>query len=148
MEVPAAVAQDWTKNFTGANILPFSVQNPGPRNVMDADKQEINFFELIFTDKIHGILVRETNLHAQQKIAVKPNPKWRAVTKEETKAYLGIRMYMSIVRLPERRIYWAKDNFFENFGICIICIVKTRDRFDKVSQYFHTNDRSSIPPNA
>ena len=89
--------------------------------------------------------MRETNLYAQQKIAVKLNPKWRAVTKEEIKAYLGIRMYMSIVKLPETRMYWAKDNFFRNFGICT---VMTRDRFDKISQYFYTNDRSSIPLNA
>ena len=146
MEVQAAVTpQEWTKNFTETNILPFSVQNPGATSVMDAEKEEINFFELIFTDEIYEILVRETNLYAQQKIAVKPDPKWRAVTKEEIKAYLGIRMYMSIVKLPETRMYWAKDIFFGNFGICT---VMTRDRFDKISQYFHTNDRSSIPLNA
>ena len=76
MEIQAAVtAQAWTKNFTETNILPFSVQNPGLTNVMDVDKQQISFLELIFTDEIYGILVRETNLYAQQKIAVKKDPK-------------------------------------------------------------------------
>ena len=146
MEVQAAVtAQEWTKNFTKTNILPFSVQNPGPTNVMDADKQEINFSELILTDEIYERLVRETNLYAQQKIAVKLDPQWRAVTKEEIKAYLGVRIYMSKVKLSETRMYWAKDNFFGNFGICTVMM---RDRFDKVSQYFHTNDRSFISLNA
>ena len=54
-------------------------------------------------------------------------------------------MYMSIGELPETTIYWAKDKFFGNFGICT---VMTRDQFDKISQYFHTNNRSSIPLNA
>ena len=76
MQVQAAVtAQEWTKNLTETNILPFSVQRPGPTNVMHADKQEINFFELIFMDEIYGILVRETNLYAQQKNAMKLDPK-------------------------------------------------------------------------
>ena len=57
----------WTKNFTETSILPFSVQNPGPTNVMNDDKQEINFFELIFADEIYGILVRETNLYANRR---------------------------------------------------------------------------------
>ena len=125
-EIQATVtAQEWTKNFTKTNILPFSVQNPGPTNVMDADDQEINLSELIFTDEIYGILVRETNLYAQQKIAVKPDPQWRAVTKEEIKAYLGIRMCMSIVKLSETRMYWAKDIFFGNFGICTVMDVRS-----------------------
>ena len=46
------------------NTMPFSVQNPGSTNVMDADKQQINFSELISMDNIYGILVRETNLCA------------------------------------------------------------------------------------
>ena len=54
-------------------------------------------------------------------------------------------MYMSIVKLPETRIYWARDNLLGNFGICT---VMTRDQFDKISQYFHNNDRISIPLNA
>ena len=76
---------------------------------------------------------------------MKQDPKLRAVLKEEIKTYVGIRMYMSIVKLPETRIYWAKDIFFGNFGICTVMM---SDRFDKISQYFYTNDPSSIPLNA
>ena len=52
---------------------------------------------------------------------------------------------MSIVNLPETRMYWAKDRLFGNFGISH---VMTRDRFDKISQHFHANDRSQMPFNA
>ena len=48
---------------------------------------------------------------------------------------------MSIVNLPETRMHWAKDHPFGNFGISH---VMTQDRFDKISQYFHANDRSQM----
>ena len=66
-------------------------QNPGPTNVMDADKQEINFLELVFMDEIDGILVRETNLHAQDRREAGSEME-SSFTKEEIKARLGIRM--------------------------------------------------------
>ena len=61
------------------------------------------------------------------------------------KAFLGLRIYMSIVNLPETRMYWAKDRLFGNFGISH---VMTWDRSDKISQYFHANDQSQMPFNA
>ena len=121
------------------------MENPGPTNILDENQTELHFFELLFTDKVYEILVRETNLYAQQKVAVKPDPKWRDVEKDEMKAYLGIRVYMSVVKLPETQMYWAKDFLFGSFGIAAIM---PRDRFDKISQYFHANDRSVMPLNA
>ena len=42
-------------------------------------------------------------------------------------------------------MYRAKDRLFGNFGISHVMM---RDRFDKISQYFHANDRSQMPFNA
>ena len=116
---------------------------------MDADKQEINFLELIFTDEIYGTLVRETNLHAQDRREAGSKME-SSFTKEEIKAHLSIRMwiYMSKVKLSETRIYSAKDNFFWKLWYLYFCTVTTRDRFDKIFPYFHTDDRSCIRMNA
>ena len=46
---------------------------------------------------------------------------------------------MSIVNLPNMKMYWSEDQFFGNFGIAD---VMTRGRFDKLCQYFHVNDRT------
>ncbi len=51
-----------------------------------------------------------------------------------------MRVYMSVVDLPELRMYWCKDKFFGNFGIAD---VMPRLRFEKLSQYFHANDRTA-----
>ena len=120
--------------------MPFSVQNPGPTNI-PANGQEIDFFKLLFPDELYKHLVQETNLYAQQKIAVKPDHRWIPVEKDEMKAFLGLRIYMSTVNLSETRMYWAKDRLFGNFGISH---VMTRDRFDKISQYFRANDQSQM----
>ena len=144
-EDEAMLPADWTKTLTGLNVLSFSVQNPGPTNIIPANRQEIDFFELIFPDKLYEHLVQKNNLYAQQKIAVKPDHRWIPVEKDEMKAFLGLRIYMSIVNLPETRMYWAKDRLFGNFGISH---VMTRDRFDKISQYFHANDQSQMSFNA
>ena len=83
---------------------------------MDADKQEINFLELIFTDeifrgKIYEILVRETNLHAQDRREV-------GSKMENSLPKKKLNPILIIVKLSETRIYLAKDNFFGNFAIC------------------------------
>ena len=38
------VDQEWTKTLTSTNIPPFSVENPGPTNILDENQTELNFF--------------------------------------------------------------------------------------------------------
>ena len=45
------------------------------------------------------LLVEQTNLFASQKMEVKFDKAWRPVTVAEIKAWLGIRIYMSIVQV-------------------------------------------------
>ena len=121
------------------------MENPGPTNILNENQTELNFSELLFTNEVYEILVKETNLYTWQKVAVKPDPKWTDVEKDEMKAYLGIRVYMSVVKLPETQMYWAKDLLFGSFRIAAIM---PRDPFDKILQDFHVNDRSVMPLNA
>ena len=46
---------------------------------------------------------------------------------------------MSVLHLPQRAMHWSTDSLFGNLAIKK---VMTRDRFDKISQYFHLNDSS------
>ena len=57
------------KNLKRTNIPPFSVVTLGLTNILNKNHIELNFFEVPFTK----FLVRETNLYAQQKAAVKPD---------------------------------------------------------------------------
>ena len=72
------------------------------------------------------------------------DPKWKVTMEEEIKAYIGLRLYMSIVDLPEMKMFWRKDAFFGNLAIAN---VMPRDRFNKLSQYFHVNDKTGYDRN-
>ena len=64
---------------------------------------------------------------------------WEPTTEEEIHVYLGIRIYMSVIDLPDIKMYWSEDLFFGKFPIAK---VMTRDRFEKLQQYFHVADRT------
>ena len=66
-----------------------------------------SFQTLLFTNEVYEILARETNLYAWQKVAVKPDPKWRDMEKDEMKACIGIHVYKSAVKLPKTQMYWG-----------------------------------------
>ena len=84
----------------------------------------------------------ETNRYAEWKMKSKPDRNWSEVTVEELQAYLGIRMYMSVLVLPSYDMYWSKDSVFGNH---FAGSVMTRNRFDKINQYFHVADTSRNP---
>ena len=52
-------------------------------------------------------------------------------------------VYMSIVDLPDMKMYWSKDEFYGNF---IVEEVLPRDRFEKISQFFHRDKLHLIHP--
>ena len=64
---------------------------------------------------------------------------WKETTPDEIRRYIGMRVFMSVVHLPDIKMYWSQDQFYGNFAIGD---VMTRDRFEKISQYLHANDRS------
>ena len=133
--------QVWTRNLTKKVIQPYSVENPGPTVVLGKEAKEEDFFDLSFPKEIYEILARETNLYALQKQVerIRVDSSWYETNAEEMKVYIGLRIFMSIVNIPEMKMYWAKDFAFGGF---YPSKVMPRNRFDKLCQYIHANDRS------
>ena len=95
----------------------FTGPQPGTNVILGPDATEFDFFELFFPAFLLQLIVRQTNLYARQKIAQKPDPTWGEVSLLEMKAWLGIRVYMSIVQLPQVPMYWSTDALFGNLSI-------------------------------
>ena len=95
----------------------------------------------MFPPVIYEILARETNLYARQKIeeAGKEDKRWFETNTEEIKVYIGLRIFMSIVNLPNFKMYWSMDFDFGNF---FPAKVMSRERFEKLCQYLHANNRT------
>ena len=136
--------QGWeVKDRTARPKSQFFGPVPGANVLMGPDTNELDFFLLFFPAFLFEIMVTQTNLYARQKQQARPDPKWTPVVEEEMKAWLGMRVAMSILHLPQTAMYWSTDALFGNLPIKK---VMTRDRFDKISQYFHVNDSSQNLP--
>jgi hypothetical protein len=88
------------------------------------------------------MLVLETNAYAARCILVRNDPKWHPTNVQEFTAWLGLRLYMSIFHFPETRMYWAADALFGNLAIANVMI---RERFERISRYFHVANTTLNP---
>ena len=106
------VESTFTRNLTRIEIQEFNSPEPGQNFPLSADKKEKDFLDLFFPQQIYNLVANQTNIYANQKIESKPDPLWKETTPEEIKAYIGIRLFMAIRKLPETKIYWSHDDVF------------------------------------
>ncbi|XP_033726264.1 piggyBac transposable element-derived protein 4-like [Pecten maximus] len=138
IDVPAS---SWSHNLKPVVIDEFD-QPTGPVNVLDEGKKEIDFFTLLFPFTLFQLMTTQTNLYASQKTASKPDSKWSVTSPSEMKAFVGIHILMSILDLPNYKLYWSQDWLFKTSLPCIM----TRPRFEKLLQYFHLSDSTTVIP--
>ena len=55
-------------------------------------------------------------------------------SKDEMQAFIGIMIYMGIVKLPRLAMYWSTDNLLHQERVSS---VMTQSRFFQISRYFH-----------
>ena len=132
---------DWPKNFSAVRCEQFNGADPGPTTVLPGDANKLDFFQLMFNAALFEEIASKTNRYAEDKIRQKPDPKWRGVTAEEIKAYIGVKIITGIVSVPNT-LYFTKDTLFHSTGISDKF---SRDRLDNIEQYFHVCDNSGNP---
>jgi hypothetical protein len=63
-------------------------------------------------------------MQLQQKLG-RQDKQWTATTVDEIRAYLGIRIFMSVLQLPAMEMYWSTDYMLGNlFGSLFILATK------------------------
>ena len=133
-------ADGWTEKLRDVYIQEFA-EDVGATFILGSEAKEQDFFGKIFPDEIFEILAEQTNLYALQLQVErhKVDERWTPTTPEEMRCFVGLRIFMSLVDLPEIKMYWSQDKFYGDFAIAEIM---TRDRFEKLSQYIHAHDRT------
>ena len=133
----------WSNELSDFVILPFNSQC-GIKVEVPPESRSDFFFNLIFSDELIDIIVRETNRYARQKLAGNDTrlAKWHDTTRQEVKAYFGICLVMGINNLPRLAMYWSSDPFIGNTGIQNIM---TKNRFEELSQYLHFSNSETEP---
>lgn len=133
----------WTENLRDINVPAFNGPQPGPTQTLEADRNEIDFLNLLFPEELYSKISEETNAYAQLCIRAKANPGWYDTTPEEIRAFLGCLVVMGIISAPAQDLYWSKDKLFH-----LSCIEErfTRTRFENIQRYFHVADTRQNPP--
>lgn len=135
--------REWNENddlFTEHN---YSLDSGYKPPAGDKPENEIEFFQLFFTDQLLEEIIKETNRFAKEKIAANtPLQKksvwwsWQDITLTEFKAFIGVVINMGIHHKPEIDDYFTPDwidsqPFFKS--------VFSRDRFKQIFWSLHLN---------
>ena len=135
------------KKFTGTegnsgSSIPF-VEVPGPsRQALQASTvmDQFNLFLLLL---LVQTWVDETNRYAAELRRRKPsNMKWVNVSLEELLAYIGMVIAMGLVNLPSVFDYFTTEPMLSHPWFPSIL---SRDRFRKISRYFHISNDANFP---
>ena len=132
----------WNENEDPVNVAPFTAR-AGPTSGVAEDGTAVDFFYLMFPEELIEHIVSETNRYARECIATKPDPEWKDTSLEEIKAFLGLHVLFGIKQLPSYKLYWSKDPLI---GVPAVQKVMSRNRFEKLSQYFHVNNNANQVP--
>ena len=118
----------------------------------DEDFTEYDIFANLLSDRVIDIMLKETNRYAEQYLERKGGinnlppkaraRKWTPVTLVEMRAFIGLILYMGLVRLPTYEMYWSNEELFQ-LGIKK---VMSRDRFQLILSFFHCADNTQQPP--
>ncbi len=107
------------------------------------DAPIVDYYKIFVSSNIIDLIVEQTNLYATQIVLTKdttPSSRihfWNPVDRDEIWIFLGILMYMGVVRLPKIEDYWSTDTLFKND---VIPKVMSRNRFQLILRFIHFAD--------
>ena len=103
----------------------------------------LGVFQLFFTDDLLKWIVCQSNLYAKQVLSEEAFERWKPVSTEELKAFIGFCLLMGINHLPEIEDYWKKDPFLHYAPIADRI---SRQRFRDLFRFLHFADNETLVP--
>ena len=97
-----------------------------------SDLTALNFFKMFWDNSKTEILVDQTNLYSVQSTGKSINTSFN-----EMEQFIGIRMLMSIVKLPSYQMHWATETKYAP-----VADIMPISRFKKLRQYLHANNNA------
>ena len=98
-------------------------------------KKPIEYFTTFFTDELFQKICDETNIYAMQTKGIELK-----CTVPEMKRFVGILLYLAVVKIPTYRMAWSAK-----FKLTAVSNALSRNRFEKIKQFFHLNDNTKQP---
>jgi len=134
---------EWKKDqFTPNNFTftDFTGINPDILSILPDEPSALDYLSLFVHDELIDVIVRETNIYAQQYIESTQLPrhsrvqKWKPTTHSEMKLFLGISLLMGLIRKPNIEFYWSEKDLFSTPSIPKLM---TRNRFCLILKFLH-----------
>lgn len=128
-----------TFTFTGNSGLQIDVAE---------DITPFDAFTLFVDDEIINIIVVETNRYAEQKFnnnqtkSKSRMTKWVPTDSEEIKKFLGLLIWMGLVRLGSIPSYWSTSDIYKNN---VAAKIMSRNRFELLLSNIHFSNNEEIP---
>ena len=147
MEPQGWVAVD---NQTERHIpMTFDFSGDGGIMIDTTDFDALDYYKQYLTDDLLNSFVAETNRYAQSWIqghSLRRHSraqKWRDVTFDEMKVFIGLTLLMGLVKLPRLDLYWTKDSLFH---VPLFKAVMDRDRYILILKFWHIADNDTAVP--
>lgn len=105
-------------------------------------------FRLFIDDEVINVIVLETNRYAEQQLAAKGlkresrMKKWTPTNSDEMKKFLGLLIWMGLVRLGSIPSYWSTSDIYRNN---VAPKIMSRNRFEVMLANIHFANNETIP---
>jgi hypothetical protein len=125
----------WTSGDLEPRPQVVPVNSVRPKGMGDC-RYPVDYFLKLFGADNMQLLTEQTNIQR-----VKEKAHMAVITEAEIRQTIGILMYMSVVSLPNIRLFWRKS-----MNISAVFQVMPRDRFENIISVLHLSNNAIHPP--
>ena len=122
----------WSRYDSPVHVEDF-VEPSGPTSRVPEDGNAMNFFFLLWPEELFAKIVEQ----------MKPDLSWYETMCEEMRAFVALNVLFGVKSLPKTRLFWSKN---PHLGVQVVQKVMPRNRFEKIRQYLHLNNRENMLP--
>ncbi|XP_070563172.1 piggyBac transposable element-derived protein 4-like [Ptychodera flava] len=102
----------------------------------------LDFFMLFFTVEVIGRICEYTNLYGHHNVITNPNygeadGSWSELTPDELYKFIGLLIFMGLVRLPNYDSYWSVQSLYS--GCWARSFIPSRQRFKALMAFLKTS---------
>ncbi|XP_071377159.1 piggyBac transposable element-derived protein 4-like [Centroberyx affinis] len=110
---------------------------PGVRFPETDRPSPLQLFRKFFTDEDVETVCENTNKNAAKNLARGKTYQWRDITPADFFAYVGLLLFMAVLKMPRTASYWRRGSVF---GASFPATIMTRSRFQAISWNIHMSD--------
>ncbi|XP_029347881.1 piggyBac transposable element-derived protein 4-like [Acyrthosiphon pisum] len=133
------VTGNYQKYFTYENDCTLPIE-------LLANNEPYDYFKLFLTDDILNCMVLETNRNAEQylkSIRLSRSSRfrsWQPIVLEDMTKFIGLLLWMGVVKYPNIADYWSKAERYEN---SVAPKIMSRNKFELILRFWHFADNET-----